>query len=677
MRVLVFAAALYLLAPGHPDVMLSGVPLGQTGTTLLVLLFLGWAWLRDVDTGVKPSYIRALGVAIAVKFAIALVVPHSGWLASYYASEEPKPPVRRSADFFFTDATRIDRQLTFIDTEFPVHFFNEHGFNYGMRREATEAFSAVWKGHLHAAEPIRIHYDARGQLAIAVDGQAVTANPVPVAAGDHLIEVSYRKPKEVEGVVHVQPLDATGTPRDWKVGEVTAVPAAAWQRTAARALVFVQLFLHVYAAGLVIVGLLPALWDKYRRLRGLNLIDAATQLVMPAVIVGLTVQGLWKSRHLVDRVFTMTGGDDWLAFEMNARDILFNGWLLPRGQVPGKGLPYFEYPGYGYFVAGTHWLTGESLAGVILINFVLLAVATLLVHAIARRLVGDRAALLAVLWLLAIEQMDFVRYYTVTLLSENLFFLLVALTLYWFVRFVTTGTWWTLAAGSIAGGLAAATRPTMLLFLPVALLVIPLARFKRDGIARAALMPVVIVAFWLLAISPFTYRNYVMSGKPVLITEGQARTFIDYNLVEGQHDANRKYLEDFRTSNLSAAIILLRILWDFPAETLSNWGTKAGFGFGMVHWMGAANRPHPELPLTSIAYLAALFLLREARSSGALLVHGFVFTHLATLLLTMPANYGYRMVLSMYLFMVIFAAALLIKPFRGWLAKRGLESAAA
>jgi 4-amino-4-deoxy-L-arabinose transferase-like glycosyltransferase len=337
--------------------------------------------------------------------------------------------------------------------------------------------------------------------------------------------------------------------------------------------------------------------------------------------------------------------------------------------VPGKGLPYFEYPGYGYFVAAAHWLTGDSLAGVILLNFVCLALATVLVHGIAKRLTNQRPALIAVAWLLALEQLDFVRYYTVTLLSENLFFLLVALTLYLFVRFVRSGAWWTLMTGAAAGGLAAATRPTMLLFLPVAMIVLPIARIGRDGIGRAALVPVLVVVCWLAAISPFTYRNYVMTGKPVLITEGQARTFIDYNLPPDNPVGNVKYLEDFRNSNFSAVLILLRILWDHPMATLNNWGTKAGFGFGMVHWMGSGT-PHPELVITSAFYLAALLLLREARSAGAWLVHGFIFTHLATLLLTMPSNYGYRMVLSMYLFMVIFAGALAARPIGRWLDRR-------
>ena len=98
--------------------------------------------------------IRAFGVAIAVKFALALVVPHSGWIAAYYTNDQLQPPVRRSVEFSLPDATRIDRQLSFVDTEFPVHFFNEHGFNFGLRREATEPFSVRWRGYVHASGPL-------------------------------------------------------------------------------------------------------------------------------------------------------------------------------------------------------------------------------------------------------------------------------------------------------------------------------------------------------------------------------------------------------------------------------------------------------------------------------------------------------------------------------------------
>jgi hypothetical protein len=680
MRVLVFAAALYLLAPGHPDVILSGVPLGQSGTFLLIALLVAWAWTRDVVVTISPGLIRAFGIAIAVKFALALVVPHSGWIAAYYSNDQLQPPARQSVDFSLPNATRIDRQLSFVDTEFPVHFFNEHGFNFGLRREATEAFSVRWRGYVHAAGPLNVRHDAKGEVQVSVDGAAAAANPIPLGPGDHLIEVEYRKAKVIEGAVHVQPVDASGNARDWEIGEVTPAPASPARRSAARWLVVIAWGVHLIAAGLLVTGLGPALAAKVRQVRSRESIEAAQQCVMPVVILGLTLQGLWKSRHLVDHVFTLTGGDDWLAFEMNARDILFNGWLMPRGSLPGSGLPYREYPAYGYLVAAAHWLTGDSLAGVILINFLCLALATMLVYGIARRVTNERAALVAVAWLLLLEQLDFVRYYTVTLLSENLFFPLVALTVYLFVRFAQSGRWWTVMAGAAAGGLAAATRPTMLLYLPVAMILLPLARLKRDGFAKAALVPLFVVVCWLAAISPFTYRNYVMSGRPVLITEGQAQTFIEYNLPPSPpatRAQNEKYLQDFRDSNLSAVIILLRILSDYPMETLSNWGTKAAFGLGMVHWMGVANRPHPELIITSVLYLAALLLLREARTAEAWLVHGFIATHLTTLLLTSPGNYGYRMVLSMYLFMVIFVGALLARPIGRWLDRRTRPDAAA
>ena len=68
-------------------------------------------------------------------------MPQSGWIAADYANDQLTPPVRRSVDFSLPDATQMNRQLSFVDTEFPVHFFNEHGFNFGLRREATEAFS--------------------------------------------------------------------------------------------------------------------------------------------------------------------------------------------------------------------------------------------------------------------------------------------------------------------------------------------------------------------------------------------------------------------------------------------------------------------------------------------------------------------------------------------------------
>ncbi len=670
MRLFVFVAALYLIAPGHPDVLLAGLPVGQTGTVLLVLLVGAWAWTRDVACQApKPLLTGLVATAIAVKVVIAALAPPSGWSASYYANDQFTPPVQPSLDFPGLAATRIDRQLSFTDTEFPVHFFNYHGFNFGFRREVTEPFSVHWRGYLQSTEPTTITVESRGPVDIDVDGTRAAILPITIEAGTHIVDVRHRKPRDTDGLLRVLPVDAGGTPREWRRGEVTPAPVSVGRRALTRWLVVPAWLLHACVLGIVLRGVAPAVAAKattsWRRTVA-NPLDGLHHWVAPVVLVLLTAQGLWKSRHLVDHVWTLTGGDDWWAFEVNARDVLVNGWLMNEGGL--STTPFFVYPGYGYFVAGVHAVTGESLAGVILVNFVALAVATILVYAMARMIVTPLAAYVAVAWLLILEQLDFVRYYTVTLLSENLFLLLVAATLYLFVRFANRGGWRWLAGAAWCGGLATGTRPTMLLYLPLAMVLAAVVAMKRDGWRRAAGAGLLVASLWTLGLSPFTLRNYLVAGTPVLVTSGQGLTFLHYNMPPGTPEENRKYLVSFTGTNVSALKTLLWILWDHPVATLRQWGVKIGFSLGMVHWMGMA--PHPEFVITSLLYLAAIVFVRRGRTTSALIVHAFIATHLATLLLTAPSNYGYRMLLAMFLFMPVFAGALLAGPLEAWLRRR-------
>jgi hypothetical protein len=80
-----------------------------------------------------------------------------------------------------------------------------------------------------------------------------------------------------------------------------------------------------------------------------------------------------------------------------------------------------------------------------------------------------------------------------------------------------------------------------------------------------------------------------------------------------------------------------------------------GFSLGWLQWMGG--RVHPELVLASAGYLIAVLLLPAARSAPTWPIHAFVAAHMAGLVLTMPSNYGYRLLLPMYVFFPIFASA--------------------
>ena len=64
-------------------------------------------------------------------------------------------------------------------------------------------------------------------------------------------------------------------------------------------------------------------------------------------------------------------GDDPLAYESQARQIVRTGWLMTQ---PGqKGQPYYFYPLYSYVLAGAHIVLGDDHATVVMLNYFCLA----------------------------------------------------------------------------------------------------------------------------------------------------------------------------------------------------------------------------------------------------------------------------------------------------------------
>ena len=653
---------LYVLAPGHPELPLAGIPIGQTGVVVLVAAALFGS--LSIRTQVPRSAIVAMGMLIAIKATASIVVPEPGWLAYYHASP-PEASHERSIDYRTLPATRIDRTLAFADTTFPVHFFNDQRFDRGFRREFTEPFTARWTGFLtvDAPQTIDLRMRVRGQGSVSLDQRDiarvdsaadVAVSPVPLALseGSHVIEVRYSKPPETEGLFELVAAD-TLTP--WRP-HVWPRPIEPWRVRASGPLWALAALTHVLALLLALAVWAPAVaqwWSIWRTAWRTDRADAVLRALQPAIVIGLTVQGLWKSRHLVGHVWTLTGGDDWMTFEHNARDVVLNGLLMTSGAPLGEGRPYFAYPGYTYFTAFVHAVVGESLAGVVLMNFVVLALATLLVLRLARLLLSPGPAVVAVLWLLALQQADFVRYYTVTLLSENLYVLTTAGMVLALARHAKDGRAWHAVQAGIWGGLSSLTRPSAMLFLPFAMTLVAATAWRRDGARRGAGLAIAFAVVWMAVIAPATVRNAIVSGEAVLISSGQAKSFIDYNMPP---ENPKRYLDMFDGSLRSAAVILARMLIEQPRAFLSAVGIKLGFGLGMVHWAAGVS-PHPELLLTTVLYLCAIFAVPAARTAAALPLHLFIATHLASLTLTLPWNYGYRMILPMYFFMAVFAGA--------------------
>jgi hypothetical protein len=649
---LVALAVAYLLAPGAPNLPLSGIPIGQTGIVVLTLIVGTWLWVRREAAPVSGARVAMVALLIAIKVAVGLVTPHTGWLGRYYANESFAEPFERSIDFPGLGATRIDRTLSLADTEFPVHFFNNRHYNTGVYREATLPFSVQWTGHLTVDERQTVAgaVSVNGRAEVLLDGNSVAqvsgigqsrALDLVLPPGSHTIEVRYQKPADTPGLLVLESapgkggplLDAPITPFDTPVSRARLIATAT-----------TTLILHA----IVLVLVATSLWTGVRR-QPRNVVP-----VIPIVLGLLLAQGVWKSRHLVDHVWTMSGGDDWLNYEMSARDVVLNGIMMTQDGVIGRGQPFSLYPGYAYFVALVHSVTGESLAGVVLVNFLLLAAATLVAHAIGRRLFGPIGALGGLVWLLLLEQADFVRYYTVTLFSENLYFVLVAATVLFLMNYHDHGRKRDLIAAGIAGALASWTRPSMMLVLPLALAGIAYGAWRAGTLLRGAIDAVVLVTAWMATVAPITLRNYLMSGRAVLLTSGQGATFVAYNMPVD----DKMYFKGFDGTLFNAAQILVRMFIDHPVASMKNYATKAGFSLGMVHLMGTGTI-HPELMLTSLGYFAAVIVFKPLRTIIAWPMHAFIITHVAILMATMPSNYGYRMILPPFVFMAMAAGALM------------------
>jgi 4-amino-4-deoxy-L-arabinose transferase-like glycosyltransferase len=203
-------------------------------------------------------------------------------------------------------------------------------------------------------------------------------------------------------------------------------------------------------------------------------------------------------------------------------DILAHQIAAGNGYTRLTGEPFAYYPvGFPGALGGVYWLLDHTplpdqyvLAGKVM-NAVLGAATTAFVFVLGRRLFGSVAALSAAFLHAVFPGQVF---YIGTLLSEPLFtFLLMAglTALFWERPRPDQTPWWRLAAGGLLLGAATLTRAITLL-LPFGLFVFWWWAYRRPR--RAALHAAVVLAGVLVFAVPWSIRNTVRLGTPVMIS---------------------------------------------------------------------------------------------------------------------------------------------------------------
>ncbi len=172
-------------------------------------------------------------------------------------------------------------------------------------------------------------------------------------------------------------------------------------------------------------------------------------------------------------------------------------------------------PAYPYFLAGIYRLTHESQAAVVLCQLLLDALSCALVFALAARLLPRRKALLCA-GLYCVY--PFSAYYVARLMPETLFTAVLLLSVTLWLRIQTSpGTLRCMLAGVLLG-LLALCRPVMLAF---PLVVAVHLFFTWGGRTPSVRWKIVLLILCTAAtISPWTYRNYALTGRFIPVTTG-------------------------------------------------------------------------------------------------------------------------------------------------------------
>ena len=645
--VLLFTAL--LLLPGPQRSAFSGAPLRAEGYVLLG----GAAWAVALGILVRPArrippaVLAALALLAVLKPLAADLSPTTGWRGEYYADGDPAARQSFKAGLFTRDH-RIDPSIDFEGVRLKLHFVNDpdrYATPYSPEpRDTKFPLIVEWTGYawLKSGAVVRVETVSRGRVSVELDGVEVlaagaeavraggserAAAELRLHAGLRRFRVAYHKPAFTVPLVSVQitsggrALDVSPT-----VSGATDAGRHRWMASAVTASVL---------AAVLLLGGLGAWCFPLRLLR-----EAPGPVLVAAVVLVVLAAGIVRTVvPLRDATVSLSSGDDWLAYEGYARNILFHGLLMPNGAAVGHGAPYYHYPLYSYALAAAHALLGEEFSAVAFFNVLAVASVGLLCWFLAwRNLPGWRGAAGATA--VGVFSVHYLLPYTRTAFSDNLFVPLVLAALLLCERAIALDRWRWWAAAGVATAAAAATRPSFLTHAgvwPAAVLLLGASAWRRRvGQAGAFCAGV------LLGLAPFAARNWIMARRAVLLVDSWIQIpYFLYPWDEPKAPMNVRTIGDG-----------LALAWQFavarPWDVLEIEARKIGFTLGLTEVGPRHVGPRPLLLAGFLLFLAALWL-RRLPPRLALVLGAFAVSHLAAMVIAAPWTYGFKTILPLHL----------------------------
>lgn len=224
-----------------------------------------------------------------------------------------------------------------------------------------------------------------------------------------------------------------------------------------------------------------------------------------ALLVRLFYFGLSFEVNNGDIINTVAAADDYFTVSQN----LIDGHGLSRDMAPPYTPYSFRPPLFHYFIAGTYELFG-SYWGVIFFHMLLASILPILGMILAEYFIESRRILIALGIFLALEPS--LVLYSVFLYSEIFFIFLFFVSLWALFAYLKNERLRFLALSAFLLGLATLTRPTTE-YLPLVIGSVLLWSQRGNIFSRKTFAHLgVYAALFLLTISPWAYRNYVVFG---------------------------------------------------------------------------------------------------------------------------------------------------------------------
>jgi hypothetical protein len=659
----------FVLLPGPDRTPFSGLPMATKTQAVffpLVVLGLFCVFFRPRHR-VRAVWLLLIGATVVLKLVFAPMLVDQGWKGRYWwvTSWVDSPNHDLRLQRFYQHQTkrwyRIERDLLLNRASFNLQFANNHppkNFTYSneVPRDVRFPLRAQWTGYVQPTGPVDVTVKAYGDVTIDVDGARVftASNPddvavkLPLVAGrTQAIRITYVKGPKTDPVFMLRGLDMTVLPH-------AHFERLAWSSRARAAILLLGIvaltalafaFMNAYAP--ISRLFLEEIWEQQSRVWVIG-------LVALFLAVGL-------SRSVLERQAThvLMIGDDFLTYESQSRQILYDGLLMVDEE--GQGQAYFHYPLYPYVLAAAHGLFGEDFATIPLLNFICLAAVFPLFWLMLRNRIAG-GALIAVLVFIALLLWRYwvVAGYTATAFSDNLYLPMVFATLLIFVAAMEKRALWRFAAVGILTALAAATRPSFLIFVPFALLAIILQ--KRIGTFAARVRACIAYVFGFAAgVSPFTIRNWIVSGKFVLLVASFMMLPMFVYAPEEAMPSTAQYDDHGQILTASGSVKrFLEIVSERPLKVAWIETRKIAFTLGITA-LGPRGGSFPAIFV--VFTIGFLFALKTKRIPWAVqtVLLAFAGSHLAAIVIATPWTYGFKTIVPLHLAFIIGIAFLLPK----------------